>query len=646
MRIRKKYKLLLFLAFFVCKMAYPQKSNLEEVENLYHKFENELLYSHKKALLTVAEILKSAKAINNKKSKALVTSVKAIKFLKIDKQLDSAILYANEAYKAHKNLKDSINLFKSIHTLYEYYSLKSQRDSIFLFATKEIELAEKLNHPVYRTISYVDMSDAYYLTKQHNKVLIYRKKALKIAEKHQLKKELADIHIKIGQSHLRLSRQRTQKVLDSAIFHGRKALKYAKEINYKYGIYESSVVLADFLNVNKQHKEALSLIETVVKLPKDEIPIKFNTNALFYYAVILKDNKQFDEAKDIVKELLANLKPDDFEKRLGINYFLSVLYAYNQQPDSTDYAIKQAVIANNNLFEIRTNEKIEELQTQYETEKKEQEIENLEQKKRLQELELNDLQRQRLILLYSLIIPFTLLIAGGWYVNRRRLKTQLEAEQKEYAKQMSELKAIRSQMNPHFIFNALNSIQEYIFANEKKLASSYLVKFSRLIRIYLEQSQQSEIALKKEIEALDLYLHLENNRFGKQLQYKVEIDQNLNLENSFVPSLFIQPYVENAIKHGLLHKKGDKELIVKFSSKKNQLEVTIDDNGIGREASRKHNENRPYKSFSTEASLNRVALINAKRSNKLLVTIIDKVDENNNATGTKVQIIIPLNQHI
>lgn len=642
--VRLIIRLLCSVVFSFNGLIYAQNTDNNDYEKLFIQFENELLFSHKNAQTTAKFLIEKASLDDSDKSKALIKSVKAIKFLKIEKQLDSAILYANAAYKSYKALKDSVQLFRSTHTLYEYYNFKSQRDSMFLFATKEIELAEKLNNPIFKTISCIDMSDAYYLTKQHDKVLTYRKKALHIAKKHQLKKELADIHIKIAQSHLRLSRQRTQKALDSAIYHGKKALNYAKEVNYKYGIYESTVRLADFLTVDKQHKKALSLIETVVKLPQEERPSNFNYTTSFYYAVILKDNKQYDKAKNIVKKLLAGLKKDDYEQRLGLSFFLSVLYAYNQQPDSTDVAIKQAVIANNALAELKTNEKIAELQTKYETEKKQQHIENLEQKKRLKELEVTNLERQRLILLYSLIIPITFLIAGGWYVNRRRLKLQLEAEQKEYAKQMSELKALRSQMNPHFIFNAMNSIQEYIFANEKKLASSYLVKFSRLIRIYLEQSRLPEITLTKEIEALDLYLELENNRFGNQLNYLVDVDEDLDFETTFVPSLFIQPYVENAIKHGLLHKNGEKKLSIKFKRNrtKNQMIVTIKDNGIGRKASIKHNENRPYKSFSTEANLNRIELINAKRSKKLSVKFNDLTDEINNALGTEVIITIPL----
>ncbi len=649
MEVKKLYShfkaVFVVLALVNCVPLHAQSGIIEDLKISIERLENELLYSNELALKTTTNILNRAGLVPSDEAKAISRLVKAIKFLKIEKQKDSANFYTNRALTLYKELKDSTMLFKSLHMRYDYHDMVANNDSLFLYATKEIQIANRLDNSELKVIAYIDMGDVYYLTKQHDKVFSYRKKALKIASKHNLKKYLADIHIKIAQSHLRLSRQRTQKALDSAIFHGQRALKHARDINYNYGIYESTVRLADFLNVNKQHEEALQLIESVIYLPKQNIPIRFNYTAPFYYAVILKDNGEYAKAKDIVRDLITQIDSTEYDKKLGTNYFLSVLYAYNNQPDSTDYAIKQAVIANNALAEGRTNERISELQTKYETDLKEREIKNLEQQTRLEQLEIQELQRQRFMLLLASIIPVTLLIAGGWYANRRRLKLQLEKEQQEYAKQMSELKALRSQMNPHFIFNAMNSIQEYIFTNEKKLASSYLVKFSRLIRIYLEQSQQSEITLEKEIQALELYLQLENNRFDEQLNYVINVDNNLDLLSILVPSLFIQPYVENAIKHGLLHKMGKKELTIdfKFNNSKNQLEVTIQDNGIGREASRKHNENRPYKSFSTEASLDRVKLINIKSDNKLSVKIIDLKDKNNRARGTKVKIIISVN---
>ncbi len=230
-------------------------------------------------------------------------------------------------------------------------------------------------------------------------------------------------------------------------------------------------------------------------------------------------------------------------------------------------------------------------------------------------------------------------------------KKQEEELQKELISKklvFSQLEALRSQMNPHFIFNALNSIQEYIVFNNKELASSYLVKFSRLIRIYLEHSQQNEIVLKEEISALKIYLELEKIRFEDVLDYELNIDKNLSLEQIKIPSLFIQPYVENAIKHGLLHKLEDRNLKVSFEEEKsnNYLVCIIEDNGIGRQASAEINKYKTnqHQSFATSANEKRLELINLDRVQKIVVEIVDLFSNENEAKGTKVIIKIPLNK--
>ncbi|MDI9308735.1 MAG: histidine kinase [Limnohabitans sp.] len=220
-------------------------------------------------------------------------------------------------------------------------------------------------------------------------------------------------------------------------------------------------------------------------------------------------------------------------------------------------------------------------------------------------------------------------------------KTQMDKELIFY-----QLENLRSQMNPHFIFNALNSIQEYIVTNEKVNASAYLVKFSKLIRLYLEHSRENEVQLEDEIKALQFYLELEKDRFEDTLNFEIIVDQKLNLQTTKVPSLFIQPYVENAIKHGLLHKKENRLLQVNFGLKKDEniLECIIEDNGVGRKASSEINKHRRelHKSFATSANEKRVDLINKTRTNKVSVHIEDLEDENQMALGTRVIICVPL----
>ncbi len=248
-----------------------------------------------------------------------------------------------------------------------------------------------------------------------------------------------------------------------------------------------------------------------------------------------------------------------------------------------------------------------------------------------------------------------LLVSVGcvwWYYSKKtkRLNTaQQQALEKAKINQQlvfSQLENLRSQMNPHFIFNALNSIQDYIILNEKKLARQYLVKFSRLIRTYLEHSQTNEISLNEEIKTLKLYLELEKDRFDDDFKFEIHVDENLNLENTFVPSLFIQPYVENALKHGLLHKKDNKKLILNFvkDSVFNLLICEIIDNGIGREASAKIKNQRAgnHKSFATSANQKRIDLLNRSQDKKVELEVEDVYNTHQVVSGTKVTITIEL----
>lgn len=249
---------------------------------------------------------------------------------------------------------------------------------------------------------------------------------------------------------------------------------------------------------------------------------------------------------------------------------------------------------------------------------------------------------------YTLIL--IIVVSLVWlYFNKRnkRLKESqvvlLNKQHRELENVFLKLESLRSQMNPHFIFNALNSIQDYIIHNEQKLARKYLVKFSRLIRVYLEHSQKDTVSIQEEINALQLYLELEKDRFEDSFNYFITKD--LKMEDIQIPTFLIQPYVENAIKHGLLHKKNNRKLSVefRFNNKQNALVCVITDNGIGRVATTKINAKRIRpKSFSSEANQKRITLLNKTRVSPISLVINDNYDENNMATGTSVVLTIPL----
>ncbi len=233
-----------------------------------------------------------------------------------------------------------------------------------------------------------------------------------------------------------------------------------------------------------------------------------------------------------------------------------------------------------------------------------------------------------------------------WRLQQKEAQRIVEIDKILIDKKITNLRLenLRSQMNPHFIFNALNSIQDYIISNEKELASSYLVKFSRLIRMYLDYSQQNEITLEEELNALKLYLELEKVRFEDELEYNITIDNQLKTKQIKVPSLFIQPYVENALKHGLLHKLNNRKLHIEAKIiQQNKLQITVEDNGIGRVQSETLKQlNQQHKPFATKANEERVHLYKNKLKRDIAITTSDLYDENDAAAGTKVVISMPI----
>lgn len=208
----------------------------------------------------------------------------------------------------------------------------------------------------------------------------------------------------------------------------------------------------------------------------------------------------------------------------------------------------------------------------------------------------------------------------------------------------SKLKAIKSQMNPHFFYNALNTLQSYILSNDKKQAVSYLSKFSSLTRTILEMTEKETLSVSEEAKTLGLYLDIEKARFDDDFSYDIKIGTTVDADNIKIPTMLLQPYVENAVKHGLLHKKGKKHLQIRFEKEDDVLKISIDDNGIGRQKSEELNaiKNKKHHSFATEAMQNRVTLLNQFNRKNITIQYTDKANTNNEPTGTLVVFEIPI----
>ena len=200
------------------------------------------------------------------------------------------------------------------------------------------------------------------------------------------------------------------------------------------------------------------------------------------------------------------------------------------------------------------------------------------------------------------------------------------------------MQALRAQMNPHFIFNCLSSINRFILKNEPDMASDYLTRFSRLIRLVLINSQQSLIVLQDEIEMLRLYIEMEQLRFKKAFDYSVTYTNDIEPANALIPPLLLQPFCENAIWHGLMHKQGHGLIAINFEMRDNVLVCTITDNGIGRAkaAEVKSKPVEKIKSLGLALTTERLALFNRNLAAQTSFDIKDVTDAAGNTAGTQV----------
>jgi sensor histidine kinase YesM len=228
--------------------------------------------------------------------------------------------------------------------------------------------------------------------------------------------------------------------------------------------------------------------------------------------------------------------------------------------------------------------------------------------------------------------------------NEKR-KTELELTQTKQRQAEIEMRALRAQMNPHFIFNSLNSINKYILKSDHANASRYLTRFAKLIRLILDNSNSREVALSDELEALKLYIEMESLRFTSKFEYEIIVATDISADTLQVPPLIMQPYVENAIWHGLLHKEAGGRLLVTIEKiKEDMLQCTIEDNGIGRKRASelKSKSATNNKSLGMKLTEERIVMLNQYTSQHASISIIDLENEKGEATGTKVILKIPV----
>ncbi len=314
----------------------------------------------------------------------------------------------------------------------------------------------------------------------------------------------------------------------------------------------------------------------------------------------------------------------------------NMLYKINEVKNKTGEAFKYHIAFSNaqdTVNKLQRNRETVELQTKYESERKDQQIINLSKENEYQDIQIS---QSRIILSGLLGLVILIIILAIVLIRQNKLREQ----QKNILLQQ---RLLRSQMNPHFIFNSLTSIQNFILKQDSIKASDYLSKFSDLVRNILENSTQEIVEFEKEIRTIENYLELQKVRFKDKFEYSVDIDKTIDPETSNIPPMLLQPFLENSIEHGFKNKKEKGYIRVRFTSKNNIMYVELEDNGIGREMAQEImlKQNKDHMSLATEITRERIHILNKKLKKKIVLNIQDLKDEKNQPIGTRVVFEIP-----
>lgn len=249
---------------------------------------------------------------------------------------------------------------------------------------------------------------------------------------------------------------------------------------------------------------------------------------------------------------------------------------------------------------------------------------------------------------WFIITMIVLIIALVMTVFRIRIQNIRKKQKEEFDRKVEiskiELKALRAQMNPHFVFNSLNSIQHYILNSKSSEAAKYLNKFAKLIRTILSNSEKAMVTVNEDVESLNLYLELESMRFDGKFDYSINVDKSVDGDYDEIPPMLMQPYIENAILHGLNPKESKGHLKIDIFIKNNYIVCRISDDGIGRVKSSEIKRTSPgnaHKSLGMKITSERVRILNDINKSDLSVSVTDLRDASGNSTGTMVELYIP-----
>lgn len=493
-----------------------------------------------------------------------------------------ALEYDFRAVKIYENLKNKLQLSKIYNNIGVIYNSIDDGKKALQYFLKANQLQKQDNNPAV-AVSASNIGLIYLKQNQKAKAKQYFDESLKAFEIHPNPRGLGELYNNYSRYYI------AENQYDLAKEFLLKAEETFKSIEDKFGLSDTYLLLGEIYFKKNNPEKSLEFASKSLEMAKElELP----------------------ETRMKSEKLLSDIYDKQGNQELALQH----LRNYNIEKDNLEKII-------NEQQRLKT-----ELDFHYEKEQ-------LEKKE-------TEMREKLLVILGFVVLAFVLVGLFFYFRNKEREKTLM------LQKQLAEFehKALHLQMNPHFVFNCLASISSFIMQNGKEDAMKYLSKFSKLMRLTLEFSKESAIPIDKEIEALQNYLELEQLRFNQKFDFKINKDSEIE-DDTAIPSLLLQPYVENAIIHGVAPKEGRGFIKIDFTQKDEQLICVIEDDGVGIETSRelKKNSVNIHQSMALDISKKRLKTLEELENKKVNLKIEELKDENNNSRGTRITLELPLN---
>ncbi len=614
----------------------PSKSKVGDsviVEELNKKAREYFYLGNDSGFIFIDSAIRISSSIENIYLSALSHKNKGVGLYFKDKSNEALIQY-DSAFNLYKKANYTTGIAVCYNNIAIVYHVKGNFHKSIDNHFKALRIREGLNNASDIAMSYKGIGNIFGEIGQNRKAIKYNFKALEIYVNENDSINIAKTYNDIGADYSILN------IIDSAIYCYKIALGIFSGYNLKKSMALCSVNLANNYLLQNNYNKSLSYYNKAIVLSDKIGDVRTQIGALKGKGMLLKQKGDYAGAIELLKRVLQKVEKTDYILlKRNIYKDLSEFYEKVENYYLSYNYFKKYVSLKDSILNTENSQFIHELETKYQTTQKEKEIEILQKDNEIKDAKVK--AQHRLILLIAIAFLLIFIIAYFYYrLNKNKQKTiQNELQIKNL---LTEQKMLRSQMNPHFIFNSLNSIQSFISAGKAYDAEKYLARFGKLMRGILENSRADYITLENEVEVLQLYIGLEQLRFDNRFEFSIEMDDDLECELIMIPAMLIQPFCENAILHAFKNRKNGK-LKLSFADEGDILVCTIDDNGIGRKATQESKTENKHTSLATQITIERLATLSEQMNVNASLSITDKVDKATDmAIGTKVELRIPI----